>query len=279
MKLIPKYQSPAGPIRQAPYFASPWKVIDGGQLPGIVVTPAGGITADKYPYLYKIHNKMQDMDDQRFRRDTDLPIDGNITTVTNAGSITGALINPEWIKRIQYAAQQTGVPVYEALGLAAKETTLGNETDNQSIKRLWSPKTKALIRRYEGPDALNFPTEQHIGNAIHAIESGRHYTWSDLMGNYAYWRADPYTQEYDYITHKLKVDPADFKRMEDILAKNWKYDLKNADSYIVPDPVMDALRRYKQGIYNKGQADHTKSVKDKGAELKNSEIIGEIIND
>lgn len=58
-------------------------------------------------------------------------------TLTNAGFATGAVISENMLDSIAKYAKVSGLPVKTALGLAVKESTLGNWTDDKTFSTLF----------------------------------------------------------------------------------------------------------------------------------------------
>ena len=58
-------------------------------------------------------------------------------TLTNAGFATGAVISENMLDSIAKYAKASGLPIKTALGLAVKESTLGNWTDDKTFSTLF----------------------------------------------------------------------------------------------------------------------------------------------
>lgn len=83
-------------------------------------------------------------------------------TLTNAGRATGAVLSTNLLDSLADNAIRAGLPVNTAIGLAAKESTLGNPTDDRSAWNLSSGIRKQFNGVYPGTsqwinrgDALN----------------------------------------------------------------------------------------------------------------------------
>ena len=59
-------------------------------------------------------------------------------TLTNAGRATGARLSTNLLDSLADNAMRAGVPVRTAIGLATKESTLGNPTDDRTAWNLSS---------------------------------------------------------------------------------------------------------------------------------------------
>ena len=70
-------------------------------------------------------------------------------TLTNAGLATGAVISENLLDSIAKYAAMEGLPLKTALGLATKESTLGNPTDDNSVYKLLG-KDKAMFFKRGG---------------------------------------------------------------------------------------------------------------------------------
>lgn len=69
----------------------------------------------------------------------DIPfIEDKAITLTNAGNATGARLSTNLLDSIADNAARAGIPLETALGIAVKETTLGNPTDDRSAWNLSS---------------------------------------------------------------------------------------------------------------------------------------------
>jgi len=60
--------------------------------------------------------------------------------LTNAGLATGARISTNMLDSLANTAEEIGLPIQTAIGLATKESTLGNPTDDRSMRTLLSAK-------------------------------------------------------------------------------------------------------------------------------------------
>lgn len=83
-------------------------------------------------------------------KELDIPfIETKRRTLSNAGLATGAIISENLLDSIAKYAAIEGLPIKTALGLAAKESTLGNPTDDKSVYKLIG-KDKALFFKRGG---------------------------------------------------------------------------------------------------------------------------------
>jgi hypothetical protein len=59
---------------------------------------------------------------------------------------TGAVLSTNLLDSIADNAIKADLPLKTALGLAVKESTLGNPTDDRSVYKILSPKKAALFK-------------------------------------------------------------------------------------------------------------------------------------
>ena len=105
--------------------------------------------------------------------------------LTNAGLATGAVLSTNLLDSIADNAYAAGLPIETALGLAVKESTLGNPTDDRSAWNLSSHIRRQFNNVYPG-------TVQHInkGEAIDPVALINYYKgdidygWRDLPNQY-----------------------------------------------------------------------------------------------
>lgn len=98
-------------------------------------------------------------------------IDEKRITLTNAGRATGAVLSTNLLDSIADNADRAWLPLQTALGLAVKESTLGNPTDDRTAWDLSSGIRRAFNNKYPG-------TEQHInywGDALNEREDVINY--------------------------------------------------------------------------------------------------------
>lgn len=100
-------------------------------------------------------------------------IEGKKIKLSNAGLATGAILSTNMLDSIAKYADRAGLPLKTALGLAVKESTLGNPTDDTSVYKLLSKENEEYFRS-QG-------TGQHINNgrAIEARELINYYGDND----------------------------------------------------------------------------------------------------
>lgn len=112
-------------------------------------------------------------------------------TLTNAGLATGAVISENMLDSIAYHAQKVGLPIKTAIGLATKETTLGNWTYDGTFHTLFK-KGSYNNRMYRNMYNAN-GTSQHINPGV-AIDERNLVNFHD--------ERNPYQEAYEYADKK-----------------------------------------------------------------------------
>ncbi len=97
-------------------------------------------------------------------------------TLSNAGLATGAILSTNMLDSIDKYANKVGLPVKTALGLATKESTLGNPTNDRSTHKIIKPENRKYFQ-YFG---------QHINKYNDAVDSR-------FLINYYKDKDNPYT--------------------------------------------------------------------------------------
>lgn len=90
-------------------------------------------------------------------------IEGKAIKLTNAGRATGAVLSTNLLDSLADNAMRAGIPVRTAIGLATKESTLGNPTDDRSAWNLSSRIRKQFNEVYPG-------TVQHINDGTNLVD-------------------------------------------------------------------------------------------------------------
>lgn len=157
-------------------------------------------------------------------------------TLTNAGLATGAVISENMLDSIAYHAQKVGLPIKTAIGLATKETTLGNWTNDGTFHTLFK-KGSYNHRMYRNMYNAN-GTSQHINPGV-SIDERNLVNFHD--------ERNPYREAYEY---------ADKKSANAIPQKEMYSNIGSA---------MIKARAIRNDMLNKGEAYADKQAK----ELKN----------
>lgn len=157
-------------------------------------------------------------------------------TLTNAGLATGAVISENMLDSIAYHAQKVGLPIKTAIGLATKETTLGNGTVDGTFHTLFK-KGSYNHRIYRNMYNAN-GTSKHINPGV-AIDERNLVNFHD--------ERNPYKEAYEY---------ADKKSANAIPQKEWYSNIGSA---------MVKSRAIRINMLNKGETYADKQAK----ELKN----------
>lgn len=131
-------------------------------------------------------------------------------TLTNAGLATGAVISENMLDSIADHAQKVGLPIKTAIGLATKESTLGNWTDDRTFHTLFK-EGSANYRMYKNMYNTNGAI-QHINPGI-AIDERELINFHD--------ERNPYREASEY---------ADKKSTNAVPQKEWDNDAASAMS-------------------------------------------------
>lgn len=212
--------------------------------------------------------------------DFDIPfIEEKRKTLTNAGLATGAVISENMLDTIAKYANRAGLPLKTALGLATKESTLGNPTDDATYN---------MLRRLEN----NFKgTEQHIndGSEVWArglvnyykdyqnpYESSITYAKKKVLGeNRPFYPPTYYGGDMDVYNERLEEYNKQKAAIDSILVGGEAYADKqareNRDNMDI-NVLEAAFRDYKSNPnkYNPGQKNYSSLVEKRGNEVWNS---------
>lgn len=180
--------------------------------------------------------------------------------LSNAGYATGAVLSENLLDTIAKYANQAGLPIKTALGLAVKESTLGNPTTDQSLNKILSPINKLV----------NFPTTQYINNG-HGVNP-------EFLVNYYKDYHDPYFEALEYLLKYKESNPEYYKqRLEggERYADNKvpEYEEKYGKNHI----LYNAFRDYKNNPsgYNPNQSNYQELVNRRAEEVWQSPEIQE----
>jgi len=184
-------------------------------------------------------------------------------TLTNAGLATGAIISENMLDTIAKYANAAGLPVKTAIGLAVKESTLGNPTDDTSVYSLLN---KEDIQWFK-----NRGTGQHINKKGEAVSP------RDLV-NFYIDKTNPYEASRNYAAAKAtnKKNPDLFismlksgERYADLKAKEYENVYGNNHT------LYNAFKFYKEhpNKYNPGQPNYQQLVNKRADEVWGSPEI------
>lgn len=182
-------------------------------------------------------------------------IESKKRVLSNAGLATGAVISENMLDSIAKYANAAGLPVKTALGLAVKESTLGNPTDDRTA---W-----ILNSRLRG-----LGLGQHInqGNAVNPTE----------LVNFYKDELDPYQVAIDYALRKSGGDNDEYRRL---LEQGERYADRQAKKYVEEygnnNRLYNAFRSYRNNPtkYNPGQGNYQQLVNKRAEEVWNSPEI------
>lgn len=200
-------------------------------------------------------------------------------TLTNAGLATGAVISENMLDSIADHAQKVGLPIKTAIGLATKETTLGNQTFDGTSHTLFK-KGSYNYRTYRNMYNVN-GTIQHINPGI-TIDERELVNFHDERNPYK--EASEYADKksVNAIPQKMWYDGSGISKARaiyiDILNKGEAYadkqakELKNVQKTHVLDA---AFSRFKNNpnSYNPGQPNYQQLVNKRANEVWRSPEI------
>lgn len=181
-------------------------------------------TAESESYIDKFDRKSQE---QPRHAEVNIPfIEDKRVKLTDAGLATGAVLSTNLLDSIAKYAEIEGIPVKTAIGIATKESTLGNPTDDKTIYKL-VPKEKADLMKEWG-------TGQHInpGVDVNARQLLNYYkdTW------------DPYNEAIAVAEDKA-ADMLVHPDKDGIQRTPEEYDLALAEYYRDFDQIVDSILR------------------------------------
>ena len=184
--------------------------------------------------------------------DVDIPfIPEKKITLSNAGLATGAVLSENMLDSIAKYADRAGLPVKTALGLATKETTLGNPTIDKSVYKLLG-------------DGSFVPTYNNMQNINSGISIGGRYLIS--------YNQD--TNPYTWLLNAARKS----KNFNETILKGEKYADKQAEKLKGREntTTLEAgFRSYAEHPerYNPGQKNYQQLVNKRANEVWNSPEI------
>lgn len=184
-------------------------------------------------------------------------------TLSNAGYATGAHLSTNLLDSIAKYADKVGLPIKTAIGLATKESTLGNPTDDSTFYTLFKNKEKR--QTFKNLNKM-WGTEQHIntGNPID----------SRTLINFHY-APNPYADAIGYAASKSKT----YKDYVNMLRVGEPYadkQVSKLDKNIANTTDLEAgFRMYKNNptSYNPGQSNYVQLVNKRAEEVWQSPEI------
>ena len=196
----------------------------------------------------------------------DIPfIDSKKITLTNAGLATGAVLSTNILDTIANYATAVGLPIKTALGLAVKESTLGNPTDDKSIYNILNPMRRAIYK--------TLGTGQHINK-------GTDFPSRELI-NWYKDEFDPYQETIEYIRSKHMKNGLDREKFNDYLIKGERYADKQVKQYEEKygnnNVLYNGFKHYKDhpNDYNPNQDNYSDLVNKRAEEIWGSPEIQE----
>ena len=190
--------------------------------------------------------------------------------LTNAGSATGAEFSTNLLDSIAINAKRAGLDLQTALGIANKESTLGNPTtDMENVAKI-SESIRSEVnqaKRYAKDSGKTYK------NVIFHDNGLMDRSENEIV---SFWHnPDPYSSSISYSNKKAKS----LQELTNMLIKGEAYadtKAKNILSQTKPMSTLEAaFRHYKSNPsgYNPGQNNYVQLVKQKGAELMSSPEI------
>lgn len=161
-------------------------------------------------------------------------------TLSNAGLATGAIISENMLDSIAKYANLEGLPLKTALGIAVKESTLGNPTDDKSVYKLLGEDKAKFFKRGAGNQFINT-----TGADIDARRLVNYYkdTWN------------PYEEAIKIAKIKATGFNEVFQKPNDWGDPNNPYYLEALDEYnkqkAIIDSVLVAGEKYADKLANK----------------------------
>lgn len=182
-------------------------------------------------------------------------------TLTDAGLATGARLSTNLLDSIAKHAVRANLPIKTAIGLATKESTLGNPTDDSSVYSILSPEKVKMFRR--------------LGRGQH-INQGDAIRPRNLLNYYA--DTDPYLEAANYALNKSNGDT---RKQLEMLKGGLRYADKKAEEYKKRFPNGDknlmqaAFELFKNNPnkYNPGQRNYAELVNKRAEEVWKSPEI------
>jgi hypothetical protein len=215
-------------------------------------------------------------------------IESKRRTLSNAGLATGAIISENMLDSIAKYENIEGLPLKTALGLVAKESTLGNPTDDKSIYKLLGEDKARFFKRGAGNQFINT-----TGVDIDARGLVNYYkdTWNPyeeaikIAKIKATGFNDPFIKPNDwgnpnnpYYLEALDKYNKQKAIIDKVLVDGEKYADKQAEKKkgnITGNVLQAAFRDYKRNPqgYNPGQSNYKQLVDKRGEEVWNSPEI------
>ena len=200
-------------------------------------------------------------------------------TLTNAGLATGAVISENMLDSIAKYAKTSGLPVKTAIGLAVKESTLGNWTDDKTFSTLF--KEGSFNRKFYKNLYNANGVKQHINPGIN-IDERELVNFHDERNPYR--EAEDYADKAsvkgisDKIWNNGKVLQQAHNKYIEYLTKGESYAdrqaevIKNAPKTHVLEAAFSKFKN-SPNSYNPGQPNYVELVNKRADEVWNSPEI------
>lgn len=195
--------------------------------------------------------------------------------LTNAGLATGAVLSTNLLDSIAKYATIEGLPIKTAIGLATKESTLGNPTYDRTRNKLTSS---------DNPIAKVTRTEQYINDgqdidayALLNFNKGRENPYSDAI-QIATSKASKLVQKEGYTPTNNEYYNRYDQLVDSILKAGERYADRQASKIEKRGNILqEAFKYYKNhpNNYNPGQSNYQELVNRRADEVWNSPEIQE----
>ena len=187
-------------------------------------------------------------------------------TLSNAGSMTGAVLSTNLLDSIYKYANITDLPLTEAIGLPAQETAFGKWRNvggyayyNAPNDRDTRPDLITSDWQYTKPGVLHYIDMQRLNAGYNASEKEAiELLWDDAK--------DADRRQL----LRLRDKEAYLKGQADYLKSKQKDIDKIFENFKIIPPLQHAYEYYKTGNYNKGDSSHKQDVIRKGEEVMRS---------
>lgn len=166
--------------------------------------------------------------------------------LTNSGNLTGAKLSENLLDSLYKYSDVVGIPVQDAIGLAAQETTFGK------FYGLMDPKDKISVLAATGNPEHGFDPIESLHN--HSYEADAYY---DPANEVRRWLSRKYPNVKEDVLTGLAADE---------LENNPNYYINEGVKRYnaIENPWVHAFNRYKSGKYNSNDKRHTVDVQNAG---------------
>lgn len=233
---------------------------------------------DQRAKLKNEYQKHKEYQDQLTRRREQIAKQYNVPyikekeiTLSNAGSMTGAKLTTNLLDSIYKYANKVGLPLEEAVGLPAQETTFGKYIhrnghrfyDNQDRSE-YVPHLITSDWRYIGDHINDYLYKKEINSDSKKTKALKKQVYDNFM-SYDSAITDQERREAQILQTEVTI--SELKDRLKFIEDHKKDYQKAYDEYekeTKMSPFEHAFRYYKSGKYNPHDSQHTKMVREKG---------------